>query len=48
MVIEVEFHALWRSIIEMEELGVAGGTLEGGSKVIAYWASGSLSLNLSR
>lgn len=27
--IEVELHALWRVVLEMEELGPKGGTLEG-------------------
>lgn len=38
--IDVELHALWRGLMEMEELGASGGILEGDSNVILGWASG--------
>lgn len=41
-VMEAKLHALWRGAIDMEKLEVVGGILEGYSKVIVSWASGTL------
>lgn len=41
-IIEVELHALWRGILEIEELGVIGSILEGDSKVVVDQALGSI------
>lgn len=41
-VIEVELFAIWRGILELEELGVQVSFVEGDSKEVAGWALGSL------
>lgn len=41
LAIDMELHALWRGFLEMKGLGVVGVILEGDSKVILSWTSGS-------